>query len=129
MTKQITNHNTTIQINKPYNLEERTMVFAKGIISLCFKLAKHTVNFKLTEQLVAAAGSVGANYREANEAVSKKDFSHRMRITRKECKEASYWLELLKEANDEHAEEIGRFLEESKELRNIFSAIIEKTTV
>jgi len=85
--------------NKPYDLEERTLEFAKGIIRLSKKLPKDVINIRLIGQLINASGSVGANYREANEALSKKDFVHRMKITRKECKESSYWLELLKEAN------------------------------
>jgi len=85
-----TNHNTKISINKtkPYDLEIRTLEYAKGIINLCKKLPRQSINFKLIEQLVAASGSVGANYREANEALSKKDFSHRMKITRKNAKRA-----------------------------------------
>jgi four helix bundle protein len=113
--------------DKPYNLEERTLEFAKGIIRLCEKLPKDTINLRLIGQLVDAACSVGANYREANEALSKKDFAHRMRITRKECKEASYWLELLKEKNPKFEEEINEFFNESQELRNIFTSIINKS--
>lgn len=132
---KITNYNEQItnklqcQMNKkkPYNLEERTLEFAKEIIKLCQKLPKDTVNMKLVGQLVNASGSVGANYREANEALGKKDFSHRMRITRKECKESSYWLELLKEANPSFKNEIDDFIGESQELRSIFTAIIDKS--
>ena len=112
---------------KPYDLEERTLVFSKGIIRLCQKLPQNTINFKLIGQLINASGSVGADYREANEALSKKDFLHRMKITRKECKESSYWLELLQEANSNFAEEIKGLIKESKELRNIFTSIIEKS--
>jgi four helix bundle protein len=112
---------------KPYNLEERTLNFAKGIINLCSRLPQNLINAKLIGQLIDASGSVGANYREANEALSKKDFMHRMKITRKECKEATYWLELVEEANPKHTQEIKPFIEESKELRNIFTSIIDKT--
>lgn len=82
---------------------------------------------KLIGQLISSSGSVGANYREANESLSKRDFVHRMKITRKECKESSYWLALLNEANAEYAEEINPFIQESRELRNIFTSIINKT--
>ncbi|MEW6009265.1 MAG: four helix bundle protein [Candidatus Omnitrophota bacterium] len=112
---------------KPYNLEERTLEFSKGIINLCKLLPKDVVNIRLIGQLVDASCSVGANYREANEALSKKDFIHRMKITRKECKESSYWLELLREANKQFEKKINEFLTESMELRNIFTAVIEKT--
>jgi len=113
--------------NKPHNLEERTLEFAKGIIMLCKKLSRDVINIRLIGQLINASGSIGANYREANEALSKKDFLHRMRITRKECKESSYWLELLKEANQKFTEEINDFIKESQELRNIFTSIIDKS--
>ncbi len=113
--------------NKPYDLEERTLEFAKEIIRLCKKLSKDIINIKLIGQLVNASGSVGANYREANEALSKKDFIHRMRITRKECKESTYWLKLLKEANPKSGKEINGLVKESQELRNIFTSIIDKS--
>lgn len=113
--------------NRRYDLEDRTLKFAKEVIALCKTLPRNAVNHRLVGQLVGAVGSVGANYREANEALSKKDFIHRMKITRKECKEASYWLELLKEADGTNPKEFDRFLGESRELRNIFSAIIKKS--
>lgn len=112
---------------KPYDLEERTLELAKGIIKLCQKLPKNAINFKLIEQLIDASSSVGANYREANEKLSKKDFIHKMKITRKECKETTYWLELLKEANPNFKGEIEDFIMESQELRNIFTSIINKS--
>ena len=112
--------------NKPYNLEDRTLKFAREIIALCKNLPKDVINIKLIGQLISASGSVGANYREANEALSKKDFVHRMKITRKECKESTYWLELITEANRGFKEEIVVLIEESRELRNIFTSIIEK---
>jgi len=113
--------------NKTYDLEERTLNFAKEITRLCRNLSKTTVNIELVRQLVRSGSSVGANYREANEALGKKDFAHRMRITRKEAKETSYWLELIQEANSDFEENIRPLLQESKELRNIFSSIIDKT--
>jgi four helix bundle protein len=117
----------TKNLNKPYDLEKRTLEFAKDVIKLCKKLSRSIINMKLIGQLVGAAGSVGANYREANEALSKKDFAHRMKITRKECKESSYWLELLKEENPDFVDEISELVGESQELRNIFTAIINKS--
>jgi len=112
--------------NKTYDLEKRTLEFAKGILKLCKKITRDVISVRVVRQLVNSSGSVGANYREANEAVSKKDFVHRMKITRKECKETSYWLELLKEVASPNINEIENFMEESKELRNIFTAIINK---
>ncbi len=117
----------SITRTKPYDLEERTLEFAKGIIKLCKKMNRDTINIKLIGQLIASSTSVGANYREANEKLSKKDFLHRMRISRKECKETSFWLELIKETNGQFENELNSFIRESQELRNIFTSIIDKS--
>jgi four helix bundle protein len=86
------------------------------------------INREIIAQLVDASGSVGANYREANDALSKKDFKHRIKITRKEAKESCYWLELLEEANPEYTEKIMELLNEGLELKKIFSAIADKSS-
>jgi len=71
--------------------------------------------------------SVGANYREANEKLSKKDFLHRIKIARKECKETSYWIELIIDNNKKLSHRIKSLLDESIELRKILSTIIDKS--
>jgi len=80
---------------KPYNLEERTLLFAKDVIKFVDRVPKSLPNIEIAKQLVRAAGSVGANYIEANEALSKKDFLMRVKISRKEAKESCYWTKLL----------------------------------
>ena len=98
MNLQITNHKLQTINNdqtpisktvKKYDLKERTLRFAMGVINLSKGVPQDFVNIRILGQLINASGSVGANYREANEALSKKDFLHRLRITRKECKESS----------------------------------------
>ena len=80
-------------------------------------------------QLIRSSGSVGANYIEANESLSKKDFLFRLRVCRKEAKESSYWLELVGKNTDQEAQKTARQLyEEAKELVCIFSAIITKSS-
>ncbi|MFA7314597.1 MAG: four helix bundle protein [Candidatus Magasanikbacteria bacterium] len=74
-----------------------------------------------------SATSVGANYREANEKLSKKDFLHRIKISRKECKETTYWIELIINNNQQLAKKIESLLNESIELRKILSTIIDKS--
>ena len=113
--------------NKYRDLEERTLEFARRIIRLCKTLPKNTINFELIKQIIRSAGSIGANYREANESLGKKDFIHRLRISRKEAKETTYWLELIIEANPSLKEEIINLLKEVQEIRNILSAIIDKS--
>ena len=75
---------------KIYDLEERTLTFAKRVINFCKSLPNNTVNFKLVDQLIRSAGSIGANYREVNESLGEKDFLMRLRISRKEAKETSF---------------------------------------
>lgn len=109
-----------------FDLEERTLEFAKRVIRLCKQLPLKVINRELISQLIRASGSVGANYQEANDALSKKDFNHRIKITRKEAKETYYWLELLLEANPEYEEQIGKLLTEAHELKRIFSSIADQ---
>ncbi len=115
---------TNNQNSSKFNLENRTLQFAKQIIVLCKLLPNNTVNFKLVDQLIRSSGSIGANYREANDSLGKKDFIHRLRIARKESKETIFWLELIKEANSKI--EIDLLIDECNQLRNILSAIINK---
>lgn len=109
-----------------FDLEERTLLFAKRIVRMCKELPNNTVNFKLVDQLIRSAGSVGANYREANDSLGKKDLLMRMKIARKEAKESHFWLELVIEANPEIEERLKDLLQESFELKKILSAIITK---
>jgi four helix bundle protein len=86
-----------------------------------------TANVEIMKQLVRAFGSVGANYIEANEALSKRDFAVKVKICRKECKESRYWLRLV-EAKGEDAERRQQSLiNEATELMKIFGSIVEKT--
>ncbi len=110
-----------------FDLEERTTEFAKRVIRLCKVLSKNPMNNRLIGQAVGSAGSMGANYREANDALGRKDFFHRMRIARKETKEIIHWLELIEEANPKFKPRMQNLKEEAIELRNIFSAIINKS--
>ena len=114
--------------NRHRELENRTTAFAKRTIVACQRLPRDRINDPMVSQAIRAAGSVGANYREANEAIGKKDFIYRLRIARKEAKEAYYWFELLVEANPSHKEELILLLKEAEELRNILSAIISKVS-
>ncbi len=111
-----------------YDLEERTFQFAKDVRLFIKKIPKTLINLEDCKQLLKASGSVGANYIEANEALSKKDFLMRMKISRKEAKESTYWLRLINVTSifDNDAE--WRYLlTESIEIKKIFSSIIEKS--
>ena len=111
--------------NDSYDLEERLACFAESIIDLMKKLPQDAVNVRLIPQEVAASGSSGANYSEANEAESKKDFVHKASIVKKELKESKHWLRLLARANPAHKEEFKKLWQENHELLLIFSKIIK----
>ena len=81
--------------NPQYDLEDRTFEFAKRVRSFIKKLPKSIANLEDVKQLVRASGSVGANYIEGNDSLSKKDFVMRVKISRKEAKESRYWLRLV----------------------------------
>lgn len=114
---------------KVYDLEERTFQFAKMVRMVTKKLPKETSNTEDVKQVIRSSGSVGANYIEANEALSKKDFLMRIKISRKEAKESAYWLRLLLEFNDsEFSNELRKCYNEAVELKKILSAIISKSS-
>ena|SRR3989344_5182955 len=115
------------QNSKQYDLEERTLTFGKKIIGLVKILPKNTINFNLGDQVLRSGTSMGANYREANETETKKDFVFRIRICRKEGKETIYWLNLIIEANPQLKEKIIPLLQEATELVKIFAAILIKS--
>lgn len=108
-----------------YNLEERLARFAEEIIDLMKRLPQNAINSRMISQIVGSAGSAGANYSEANEAESKRDFTHKVSIVKKELKETKNWLRLLARANPEVKEEFRRLWRENHELLLIFSKIIK----
>ncbi len=115
-----------IQESKKYDLEERTLAFAKRVIEFVNSLEKSIANIEIIKQLVRSSGSVGANYIEANEALSKKDFVLRIKICRKEAKESCYWLKLVTCRQDREKERAG-LLQESTELMKIFGSILARS--
>jgi four helix bundle protein len=113
--------------SKPYDLGERTFLFAKNVIGFVDVLPKTIANIEIAKQVVRSSGSVGANYIEANESISKKDFALRIKICRKEAKESKYWLSLI-ETKDTNLDEIKNSLAgEAYELTKIFNSIAEKS--
>lgn len=118
---------TEIKNSKQYDLEERTLKFARSIRDFVKKLPKTTANFEDIKQLVRSSGSIGANYIEANESLSKKDFLMRIKISRKEAKESIYWLNLIDTGiNKELESECFVLIKECKELMLILSSIMRK---
>ncbi len=117
---------TQIRPTKRYDLEERTLQYAKDVRAFVRKLPRTLQNIEYSKQLIRSSGSVGANYIEANEALSRKDFVMRAKISKKESKESRYWLQLV-ECSPQDEEERQKLTQESTELMKILGAIIEKS--
>lgn len=114
---------------KLYDLEERTLKFARNIRRFVESLPKTMSNIEDGRQLIRSSGSAGSNYIEANESLSKKDFVVRIKISRKESKKSKYWLALVDTAhNDALEKERQNLLAESVELMMIFSSIMRKSS-
>lgn len=113
---------------KKYDLEQRTYEFAKAVRAFVKSLPRTVSNIEDVKQVVRSSGSVGANYIEANEALSKKDFKMRLKISRKEAKETRYWLRLLDTGTEAPiSTKRDELIQESNELLKILSAIINKS--
>ena len=110
-----------------YDLEPRTQAFARTVIQFIRQLPKDMPNVEMAKQVVRSAGSVGANYIEANESLGKKDFLMKIRICKKEAKESRYWLELLEGTTDREEMERRQLIQEANELMKIFGAILVKS--
>lgn len=122
-----TNSNIETRNSKQYDLEERTFQYARQVRAFVKRLPKTIGNYEDSPQLVRSSGSVGANYIEANEALGRKDFYMKIKISRKEAKESRYWLRLVDCDNNEELEkERQRLIQESTELMNIFGSIYRK---
>ena len=109
-----------------YDLEERTAKFGENIICFVKKLSKDLINTPLINQIVKSSTSVGANYMEANQASSKKDFKNKIYICRKESNETKHWLRMIVVAVPELKEKARVLWQEAHELNLIFNAITNK---
>ncbi len=111
-----------------YDLEDRTYEFARCVRAFVKRLPRTVCNAEDVKQVVRSSGSVGANYIEANEALGKKDFRMRIRISRKESKETRYWLRLVDTQDGTTLDaERAKLVQESTELMLIFGAILKKS--
>lgn len=113
---------------KAYPLQERTRIFAISVISLVRGLKVSYLNSNIVQQLLRSSSSVGANYYEASETDTKRDFANKIRIARKEAKESVYWCDLLLETvESEHKLSVTEIKDESMQLVKILAAIYEKS--
>ena len=109
--------------NKPYDLEERTAQFGEAIIGFARKIPVDPVTRRLIEQIVGAGTSVGANYCEADDAVSKKEFRYKIGICKKEARESKFFLRMIVRAVPQLREDAKPLWQEAKELHLIFAKI------
>lgn len=116
---------TKAQSSKTFDLEERTYEFAKNCRNLVKLLPRTISNIEYGRQLIRSSGSTAANYIEANECLSRKDFFHRVRICRKEVKESRLWLNLCEFTNELDLKK-SQLVSETLELMKIFGSILEK---
>jgi four helix bundle protein len=106
-------------------LEERCYEFASRVKELIKRCKMTVANSSIARQLMNSSGSVGANYIEANEGISRKDFSFRIKICKKESKESRFWLRLIDcEAQDKEEQKL--LIKEATELMLIFAGILRK---
>ncbi len=115
-----------------YDLEQRTLDFSKSLIKLLKRVPKNQTIIPLLDQCLRSGTSIGANYREANGASSKKDFRNKIAICKKEAKETLYWLELIatviEDIKEKELVQKLRYLwSESKEYVLIFGKILGST--
>ena len=111
----------------PFDLEERTAIFGENIIRFLKKVPRGPDNDRLIDQLVGCGTSVGANYCEANESLSKKDFRNIIGRCKKEAKESKFFLRMIATSEPKLADEARILYREAKELHLIFAAIYRKS--
>jgi four helix bundle protein len=106
-----------------YDLEARTAAFAERVIDFASLLERNAVSQPLISQLVRSATSIGANYCEADDAESKRDFCHKIGLCRKEARETKYWFRMIARALPASKQQARPLWQEAKELHLIFSKI------
>jgi four helix bundle protein len=111
------------QFTSHYDLEDRTAKFGEQIIVLCKTVNQNSITRPIVSQIIRSATSVGANYMEANNASSRKDFRNKIYISKKECQETKHWLRMLATAVPEIKEEVRKLWQECHELTLIFQKI------
>jgi len=108
----------------PYNIRERTFLFAVQVVKFADKFPRTIAGQKIAAQLIGAGTSVGANVEEADGAESRKDRIHKYAIARKEVKEARFWLRVTEATDLSHDSEGQALQQEALELAKIISKII-----
>jgi four helix bundle protein len=122
----MSNQTVNNKSQKKFDLLERTSKFGMQVIDLSKEIPINHITKPIVSQFIRSGTSVGANYCEAEEASSKKDFKNKICIAKKEAKETMYWLEMIVKAEPQLKEKARPIWKEAHELVLIFSAIIRK---
>lgn len=109
------------------DIVERCLDFGVLVIKVANKLSKTPAGYEIARQLVRAGTSVGANMEEAQEAVSKNDFIHKVNISLKETRESIFWLQIILKAKILPKKGVNPAINEAQEIRKILASIIWKT--
>jgi four helix bundle protein len=112
---------------RKYDWKERTSKFGEVVIKFAKQLPQNAITHSLISQLVRSATSVGANYQEADSAESRKDFEHKLGISKKEAAECKHWLNMVMHAEPDFKTQAEKLIQESQELQLIFITIIKKS--
>ena len=111
------------QLTNKNDLEERTALFGESIIEICQKIRQDAITRPIISQVIRSGTSIGANYMEANAACSRKDFTNKIFICKKECQETKHWLRMMAKCCSDKQMEIRRLWQECQELTMIFQKI------
>lgn len=111
------------KFSREYDLEERTAKFGENVIKLCKTLSQDAISRPLISQIVRSSTSIGANYMEANGASSRRDFTNKIHLCRKECQESKHWLRMIAICIPKKKDELNILWSECHELILIFQKI------
>ena len=119
---------TNKAIDRTFDLEERTARFGESVIAFARNVPVNQVTSVLIAQLVRAGTSIGANYAEADDCDSRKDFRFKIGLCRREARETKHWIRMLVAAEPALRDSARIIWQEAKELNLIFGAIRRKTS-
>lgn len=109
-----------------FDLEKRTARFGENVLWFCKSVRFNSINEPLIKQIIRSATSIGANYMEANGSDSRRDFKNKISLCKKESKETTHWLRMLKIVLPEQKDRLSILWNEAQELVLIFSSIAKK---
>lgn len=115
-------------MNNKYDLIKRVEDFGKNVINFAKQIPKSNITLPLITQFIRAGTSVGANYYEADDAESKKDYIHKVGIAKKEARETIYWINMITTAEPNLVDKSLFLSQEAKELNLIMNAIVKKVS-